>query len=95
VKRPVEISEPAQEDILRLANFLAFVSPDLPRRARSLLETAIESLGEMPERGRRSPSRPNFRELVAPFGSAAYLIQYRVDPERVIVFRIQHSREDR
>lgn len=30
-----------------------------------------------------------------PFSSSGYVVQYRVDPEKVIVARIFHMREDR
>lgn len=33
------------------------------------------------------------RELVVPFGEAAYVIRYRVGPNIVLIARIRHSRE--
>ncbi|WP_255367445.1 hypothetical protein [Caulobacter sp. UNC279MFTsu5.1] len=35
------------------------------------------------------------RELIVPFGSAGYVLQYDVQPRQVIVLRIFHSLEDR
>ena len=49
----------------------------------------------MPERGRPSPFQPNLRELIVPFGSAAYVVEYRVDEAAVVVSRVFHSLEDR
>ena len=63
-------------------------------RLGALLADALETLTEFPARGRRTP-RPTIREIVVPFGSAAYLIQYRIDGDDVIVAQIRHSRERR
>jgi len=57
------------------------------------LESAIVSLARMPDRGRRG--RGALRELVVPFGSGAYVIQYRVDPTAVIIARVFHGLERR
>lgn len=58
------------------------------------LQAAIASLDEMAERGRRTRT-VGIRELVVPFGSAAYIVTYRVEAERVLIARLHHSRESR
>ena len=85
----------AQADLWRLDDFLAAKSPAAAERAISALQSAIASLDLMAERGRLSTSCPDVRELVIPFGSAAYVVEYRVEPERVLIARIFHSREAR
>lgn len=55
---------------------------------------AIRSLGQMADRGRKHAAS-DARELVVPFGRDAYILRYRVEPDRVIVARVFHLREDR
>jgi plasmid stabilization system protein ParE len=76
---------------------VAFLTEKSERAAVSAarrLSAAIRSLGEFAERGRQSPY-PGIRELVVPFGRAAYIIEYRVDAETVVIARIFHSLEQR
>jgi plasmid stabilization system protein ParE len=79
-----------------LREFLRPKSQSAARRAGEVLERAIESLSDMPHRG-LPVHGTRYRELIAPFGRAAYILRYFVDDERgeVIVLRIWHSREQR
>jgi len=60
-------------------------------RVGQVLEKAIASLQELPERGR--PVAPDSRELNATFGHRTYVIRYVVIDRQVIVTRIFHGRE--
>jgi plasmid stabilization system protein ParE len=93
-RRAVRLSPAARRDIHRLSEFLALSDEHTAVRAGETIIAAVLSLNEFSERGRVGP-RDGFRELVVRFGRAAYIIQYRVDPETVFVTRIFHSREDR
>ncbi len=92
--RRVVVSARAYQDLQRLDEWLHERNPRAAARLGPLLDTAIASLSEFAERGRAGPAA-GLREIVVPFGSAAYLIQYRVEVEAVIVARIRHSRERR
>jgi plasmid stabilization system protein ParE len=94
LKREVRIASAANLDLARLVDFLAVRNANAALRAADALEAAIRSLDEFSERGRPGPD-PGLRELIVPFGSGAYVIQYRVDPTIVVVARIFHGREDR
>ncbi|MDQ2861526.1 MAG: type II toxin-antitoxin system RelE/ParE family toxin [Pseudomonadota bacterium] len=71
----------------RLVAFLSEKSPRAADRAASVLAGAIRSLDRFSERGRRGPA-DGLRELIVPFGRDAYIVQYRVEPARVVVARI-------
>jgi len=73
--------------LARLVDFLA-------DRAGDVIVAAVRSLAEFSERGRPG-SEPDLRELIVPFGRGAYVVQYRVEADRVVVARIFHGREDR
>ncbi|WP_454718635.1 type II toxin-antitoxin system RelE/ParE family toxin [Caulobacter segnis] len=68
-------------------------APHVANRAVETIIAAYRSLGEFPERGRPIPE--DLRELIVPFGSASYVIQYDVQPQCVIILRVFHSLEDR
>jgi plasmid stabilization system protein ParE len=92
--RKVRLVSSAYRDLVRVADFLSERNPAAALRAWDALEAATQSLGEFSERGRPG-SEPGLRELVVKFGSGAYVVQYRVDAEEVVVSRIFHGREDR
>jgi len=62
----------------------------------TVLAGAIRSLDVFPERGRPS-GVANVRELVVPFGRAAYVVRYGhiVGSDEVVVLRVWHGREQR
>ena len=59
------VSRAAAVDLERLHSFLAKKNPAAATRAAQILESAIQSLDTMPERGRPS-GLPNIRELIVP-----------------------------
>lgn len=92
--RRVVVAQTALRDLQRLEAWLAERAPDAAARVGPLLDAALASLAEHSDRGRPGP-RPDLRELVVPFGAAAYLVQYRIGVDTVIVARVRHSRESR
>jgi len=94
LKRRVRLTSPANRDLTRLIDYLDVRSPAAALRAFETLDAAIRSLDEFSERGRPG-SEPGLRELIVRFGSGAYVVQYRVDAQEVVVARIFHGREDR
>jgi plasmid stabilization system protein ParE len=91
----VRLLQQAYDDLDRFESFLLPKNPDAAQRAVDLLLDAAASLSGAPGKGR--PVGRGFRELIVPFGRAAYIMRYRVDETRRIVFitQIWHSREDR
>jgi len=83
----------ASRDLARLADFLAGRNPKAALRAGDALENAARSLSDLADRGRHGPG--GLRELVVRFGKNAYILVYKVEPERVLIARIFHSLEDR
>ncbi|WP_340644042.1 type II toxin-antitoxin system RelE/ParE family toxin [Phenylobacterium sp.] len=92
--RDVRLSVRARIDIERLVDFLIEKNPDAAKRVRQVLAEALASLEVFADRGRQGP-RADLRELPIRIGGAAYMIQYRVTPESVLVTHIFHSREGR
>lgn len=91
--RTIQFSPTARRDLNRLRQWLEERAPHVTHQAVDTIVTAYRSLGEFPERGRQVPE--GLRELIVPFGSAGYVIQYDVQPRDVIILRIFHAQEDR
>lgn len=92
VARAVRLTPAAAADLGRLVDFLSRKSERAAQSAATSIERAVLSLAELSERGRTTPV-PGLRELVVRFGRDAYIIQYRVDSDSVVVARIFHSLE--
>ena len=91
---PVNLSEAARTDIARLVDFLAIRNRRAAIRAVGVIEAALASLSEFPNRGAPGP-KASYREIQARFGRGAYVIRYQVRPEGVFVTRLFHSNERR
>jgi plasmid stabilization system protein ParE len=92
VSREVRLTRLARADLNRLVAFLSQCSPDAAMRAGVVIDQALRFLADQPDRGRPG-GHPDLRELPIRFGRDGYIVRYRVEPGRVIVARIWHSRE--
>ena len=90
------VSRAAAADLQRLRAFLADKDPNAAQRAVSGIIRAIDSLDLFPDRGRPS-AIAGVRELIVPFGRAAYIVRFAHDPQReeIVILRIWHGREAR
>jgi len=68
----------ALEDLERLYRFLEERSPEAARRAAAEINQGADRLSETPKLGR---PHGNEREWFVPFGVAAYVLRYRLDPD--------------
>ena len=90
------VSAAALDDLRRLHDFLVIRDTDSARRAVAVIDAAIQSIAGFPQRGRPSGLR-GVRELVVPFGQAAYIIRYAhiTSRDEIVILRLWHSREER
>jgi plasmid stabilization system protein ParE len=81
-----------------LERFAAFLHDRFPGYATVMAEALVEKsliLLEHPNLGRPLKHHPDFRELVVHALRAAYVIQYRVAADRIVILRVFHGRETR
>ncbi len=86
-------SQPANQDLVRLHDFLAAINPTAAAAAVHELLAGVERLPLNPRLGRALDAyRPReVRRLIV----GLYEIRYEVRPDEIIIVRIFHSREDR
>lgn len=90
------VSPEAARDLDRLRAFLAEKDSGAAKNATAVLESAIGSLADFPERGRPSQV-PGLRELVVAFGRSSYVIRYShlAATQTILIVRVWHGRETR
>jgi plasmid stabilization system protein ParE len=92
----IKLTAKAREDMKRLYAYMLDRDEDSAQRALSVLTRAMAVLEEFPFSCRKvSGGNPRLRELVVPFGSAGYVVLFRIDgSETVTVAAVRHQRED-
>ena len=85
----------AQQDIVRLVNFLMEADIDVALATFDIIHSGISPLKNHPEIGRPT-EEDSLRELVISRGSTGYIALYEFDELRdlIIVLRVKHQRED-
>jgi plasmid stabilization system protein ParE len=92
----VRLTPEAEEDLLRLYDFLLERDVGTAERALRAIEEAFRLLAFTPFSCRKAVrDNPLLRELVVPFGSAGYVALFEIDGrDSVTVLAVRHQRED-
>ena len=92
----VRFTPDAEDDLLRLYNFLLEKDLAVAERALEAIRAGIELLCLSPFSCRKTVAdNPLLRELVIPFGSAGYVALFEIEgPSTVTLLAVRHQRED-
>ena len=85
----------AQEDLVRLHEFILPHSEQAAGKAVVAIVDAIGVLADFPETGHPWQPDTSYKELPIRFGAKGYVARYRLLDERVIIVRVWHALEDR
>lgn len=85
----------ALADLERFAEFLEKEHPGLSAIVAEEIAFKAAAIEQQPRIGQPIISKGEFRRLVLRAAGAAYVLQYRILDERVIVVRVFHAREAR
>ena len=92
----VRLTPEAEDDLLRLYDFLLAHDIGAAERALRAIEEAFRLLSFSPFSCRKlARADPLLRELVIPFGAAGYVALFEIDGrDTVTVLAVRHQRED-
>jgi len=97
----VEFTQGAEEDLLRLYDFLlaraeTLEALDVADEALKVIrQAALSHLSTTPYSYRKVGARSTLRELIIPFGTTGYVLRFDIrSPELVLVIGARHQREE-
>ncbi len=92
----VRFTPEAEDDLLRLYDFLVVKDVQAAERAIEAIEAATHLLAMSPYSCRKATTGdPVLREMLIPFGSAGYVVLFEIEPpSAVTVLAVRHQRED-
>ena len=94
----LRFTQEAQEDLLRLFDFLLQLDFDVALRARQAIEDSLQLLEQFPFTCRKAANGahgPRLRELVISFGATGYVALFEIDDATTVtVLAIRHQREE-
>jgi len=91
----VRFTEEAEQDLVRLFDFLVDKDLDAATHALKAIREAVGLLRYSPFSCRKATAdKPLLRELIIPFGRAGYVALFEIEPTFVTVIAVRHQRED-
>lgn len=87
------MSRQANLDLMAQIEWLEHLSPSAALEADDAIRSHLRTLALFPAAGR--VINDTERKWPIPFGRDGFVAVYRIEPDRVIVGRIFHSRQDR
>jgi plasmid stabilization system protein ParE len=92
----VRFTPEAQDDLLRLYDFLLEKDISAAENALEAIKGAIELLRFSPFSCRKAlPDNSFLRELIIPFGAAGYVALFEIEPGSMVnILAVRHQREE-
>ncbi len=94
----IRFTEQAEDDLLRLYDFLLQHQLDTADRALDVIKEALRLLEQFPFTCRKAADGahgPRVRELVIPFGPAGYVALFEIDDSKTVtILAVRHQREN-
>ena len=98
MKFRVRFTRGAEDDLLRLFDFLLEQDVATAERAQSAIAKAMELLETFPFSCRKAvngPGGPFLRELLIPFGGSGYVALFEIEDRRTVtIIVMRHQREE-
>jgi len=91
----IEWSAAALADLDRFAEFLQNRHPKLSAIVAGEIAAKARILTDSPRLGRAIAGRHEYRQIVLRVLNAAYVFQYRLLDDRIVILRVFHGRESR
>ncbi len=93
-RREVRFAVGADDDLVRLFEFLAASDIQTARRALRAIRNALKMAAAFPYSCRKASSERWLRECVVTFGRAGYVAAFSIEDDHILVLAVRHQRED-
>ena len=93
-QREVRFAVGADEDLIRLFEFLCEKDSRLAERALVTIRKALAMAAALPFTCRKAAQASSLRECVIPFGHAGYVAAFEIAADHILVLAVRHQRED-
>lgn len=92
----VRFTQEAEDDLLRLYDFLLERDVAAAERALDAIKAAVQLLAFSPFSCRKAlPDRPFLRELIVPFGSSGYVALFEIESSGAVnILAVRHQRDE-
>jgi addiction module RelE/StbE family toxin len=87
------ISAKAARDLQKIRDYLLQFNAEAAQKAAQEIIQAANLLQVHPMLGKPLEDIPEYRELIIPFGSGAYILRYRVSFDLIVIVTVRHSKE--
>ncbi|MCV6613720.1 MAG: type II toxin-antitoxin system RelE/ParE family toxin [Cellvibrionaceae bacterium] len=87
------ITERAAEGLAKCQRYLRSKNPSAMARAANIISEHFSLLATNPSIGNPHSTRPEFKELIIPFGKAGYIALYQIEGDLVYILAFRHQRE--
>lgn len=95
-KCSISFASPAKDDIMQIRTYISNVlkNKKAARDTIDIIERAVMSLSEMPERGRKVLDEDIDAQGIRFIIAGNFVIFFRIDAESIIVIRILHNKRN-
>ncbi|NTW88869.1 MAG: type II toxin-antitoxin system RelE/ParE family toxin [Desulfobulbaceae bacterium] len=80
-------------DLQRLKEFIFQQNKEAAERAIRLIKAAVMQITTHPRIGKPVEGFPDYHEIVIPFGTAGYVVRYRIKGDTALIIAIKHGKE--
>lgn len=92
--RELRFAPGADDDLIRLYEFLTEKDLDAAEQALATIRRALLGAADFPFSCRRAGNVGRLRECVIPFGRAGYVAAFEIASDHILVLAVRHQRED-
>lgn len=89
----IEWLEAAIYDLQRLREFIRTHNKEAAQRAFRAIRAAVVPLETNPRIGKPADDLPDCHDIVIPFGSAGYVLRYRIQDDTIFIIAVKHGKE--
>ncbi len=92
--REVRFAKGADDDLVRLYEFLVESDLDVAEEAIDVIRRALTMVAAFPFSCRKAALRSQLRECLIPFRRTGYVAAFEIADDHILILAVRHQRED-